>query len=147
MTALQPSCQANHPAPYDVENETEQKCATVTVMDRASSGWYMGFQTVFIHHGTRTVSEALTYNQSSVCLCQVKSANFQLRKNWILDLIFGGFCQEESSGVFLSMGRNAFSSPKTIPQAFPITHAPWPCCQEGPSLEITDRWRDERGGM
>lgn len=40
MTAAQPSCQANHPAPYDVENETEQKCATVTVTDRASSGWY-----------------------------------------------------------------------------------------------------------
>lgn len=72
---------------------------------------YMGFQTVFLHHGARTDSEALTCNQSSVCSCQVNSANLQLRKNWILGLIFGGLCQEESSGVFLSMGRNALSSP------------------------------------
>lgn len=36
---------------------------------------------------------------------------------------------------------------KTIPRAFPITHTPRPCCQGGPSLEITDRWRDERSGM
>lgn len=72
---------------------------------------YMGFQTVCIHHGARTASEAPTCNQSSAYLCQVNSANFQLRKNWILGLIFRGLCQEESSGVFLSMRRNAFSSP------------------------------------
>lgn len=36
---------------------------------------------------------------------------------------------------------------KTIPKAFPITHTPQPRCQGGPSLEITDRWRDERSGM
>lgn len=72
---------------------------------------YMGFQTVVIHHGARTASEPLTGNPSSVCLCQVNSAHFQLRKKWILGLIFGGLCQEERSGVFLSMGRNAFSSP------------------------------------
>lgn len=72
---------------------------------------YMGFQADFIHHSARTASKALTCNQSSVCLCQVNSANFQLKKNWVLGLIFGGVCQEASSGVFLSMGRNAFSSP------------------------------------
>lgn len=54
----------------------------------------MGFQTVSIHHGASTASEALKCNQSSVCSCQVNSAKFHLRKNRILGLIFGGLCQE-----------------------------------------------------
>lgn len=43
MIAAQPICPANHTAPCDVENEKEQTrngFATVTVMDRASNGWY-----------------------------------------------------------------------------------------------------------
>lgn len=78
---------------------------------------YMGFQTVSIHQGAKAASEALTCNQRSACLCQASSANFQLRKDWILGLIFGSLSQEESSGVFLSMECNAFSSP--MKESFP----------------------------
>ena len=59
-------------------------------------------------------SEALTCNQRSACMCQGSTANCQLTKDWkecVLGLVLGGFSQQESSGVFLSMGHNGFSSP------------------------------------
>lgn len=59
-------------------------------------------------------SEALTCNQRPACLCQGSTVHCQLRKDWtvyVLGLVCGGFSQQESSGVFLSMGHNGFSSP------------------------------------
>jgi len=50
-----------------------------------------------------------------------------------LGFVCGGFSQQESSGVFLSMGHNGFSPPMK----------PYSRCQAGsPSLEIWDRWKD-----
>ena len=59
-------------------------------------------------------SEALTCNQRPACLCQGSTVNCQLTKDWkecVLGLVCGGFSQQESSGVFLSMGHNGFSPP------------------------------------
>lgn len=59
-------------------------------------------------------SEALTCNQRPACLCQGSTVNCQLTKDWkecVLGLVRGGFSQQESSGVFLSMGHNGFSPP------------------------------------
>ncbi len=82
--------------------------------------------------------------------------NCQLTKDWkecVLGLVRGGFSQQESSGVFLSMGHNGFSPPmkhysgwRAGPPAtwepFP-TAPPLPCqSQTQPSVEIWDRWKD-----
>lgn len=96
-------------------------------------------------------SEALTCNQRPASLCQGNTENCQLKKDWaeyVLGLVCGGFSQQKSSGVFLSMGHNGFSSPmKRYSQS--LSHnTPNPSLSE-PNQAITgdmgqmEGWREE----
>lgn len=79
------------------------------------STWFFGLSgSITCCPRLRAASEALTCNQRPACLCQGSTAHSQLKKDWtvyVLGLVCGGFSQQESSGVFLSMGHNGFSSP------------------------------------
>lgn len=88
-------------------------------------------------------SKALTCNQRPACLCQGSTVNCQLTKDWkecVLGLVRGGFSQQESSGVFLSMGHNGFSPPMKHYSGWragpPATWEPFP--QHPPPLSEPD---------